>query len=72
MLLPTFEQKKLTARVWQGYKQRPNQFGDNKNVPQTDYQSHIGTQHQKDYVAPLLIEESDNIPCDDSEKFGGN
>lgn len=44
----------MNFRQWQGFKQSANQFGDNKNTPGTDY-------------APkgLVIEESDNIPCND-------
>ncbi len=59
-----FEKAALTRNQWLNLKQRPTQFGDNKNAPGMN--SHIPAPpiteaNQK--VAPLLIEESDNVPC---------
>jgi hypothetical protein len=58
---------------WIGAKQHPTQFASNKDTPGTDYASRINETHQKGYVAPLLIVESDNVPCDMPEvgtRFG--
>ena len=60
------ETKAPTMSQWVGQRQRPTQFASNKNAPSLDYPSKINETHQKDYVAPLLIEESDNVPCDDA------
>lgn len=49
---------------WVNLKSKPNQSADLKHAPGTDYPSKIGPEQQKDYVAPLLVEESDNVPCD--------
>jgi hypothetical protein len=58
------ETKAPTMSQWVGQRQRPTQFASNKNAPSLDYPSKINETHQKGYVAPLLIEESDNAPCD--------
>jgi hypothetical protein len=60
-----FEKAALTRNQWLNLKQRPTQFGDAKNAHGSN--SHIPAPpiteaNQK----PLLIEESDNIPCDNS------
>ena len=62
-----FEKAALTRNQWLNLKQRPTQFGDAKNAHGSN--SHIPAPpiteaNQK--VTPLLIEESDNIPCDNS------
>ena len=60
----------LTRNQWLNLKQRPTQFGDAKRAHGSN--SHIpappiNATHQKGYVAPLLIEESDNVPCGEKE-----
>jgi hypothetical protein len=60
----------VTMNQWLNQKMRPTQFGDYKNAPSLDYVSQINETHQKDYVAPLKIEESDNIPCDNRDLQG--
>jgi hypothetical protein len=57
----------VTMNQWLNQKMRPTQFNSRKNKPSLDYASKINETHQKDYVAPLKIEESDNIPCDNRD-----
>ena len=55
-----------TMNQWLNQKMRPTQFGDYKNAPSLDYVSKINETHQKDYVAPLKSEESE----EPDTKFG--
>lgn len=50
------------ANNWVALKSRATRTADAKHAPGTDYASKINETHQK----PLLIEESDNIPCGES------
>ena len=56
----------IAHRSLDGAKAKPQRTGDTKNRPGIDYASKINETHQKGYVAPLKIEESDNVPCSDS------
>jgi hypothetical protein len=55
------------ANNWVSAKSRGSRTASTKNTPGIDYPSRIEAKHQKDYVAPLKIEESDNVPCSDCE-----
>lgn len=67
----------LTMNQWVGQKQRPTQFGDRKLMPgkesytTTDRSSDYfkaGTHNPVSMVPPLEIEESDNVPCDETSE----